>query len=515
MTADQFHQKYGTSSPSQATPTPKGGGMDWIPGVAGTVGQVLGGLGGAALGGLGGAAVPVADLTGVPEVAGGIAGERIGQTAGGAVGQGAGEWLRETLTGQKADAGHIANNAGQGVLWAQVPGGKMAEGVVNPLLKMGAKALIRGGGGALIGGGTKAMQNVQDEKPIGEGVVGSGAVSGAINAVTGGMGDYGGQLVNDINSTTVKPVANKLQELYKAAMDHAFGFMNSDYAINSGIAPKIEDIASKVGQEGILNKNTVDEMVSKTSTQAQKIQDQLKPLLSPIKVDPSDVRMLLADSFKLADSISNPAMFKKLFQLTKFSGTSNLAEVNDLKKSIGEYYDRDKTGLAKDLYFQLKKFIEEKSGNNDAVKGLNQEAQQLVQMRQSLFDFKKPGATLPGGQSPANITKSLEDARAVPTGGKTPPALTTLQGLAQILGGASFGIAGAGLGSLMGGAGTVGGGVGAGFAGRRLGQKFIENPDVLNAIAKLLNSKGMNVTTDTVKQLLLKGGAAAGGQTPH
>ena len=87
-------------------------------------GDILGGLGGALGGGVagvgGGALVPGADLTGVPEVAGGyaggVAGERIGQTAGGAGGQALGQWVKNALTGQKTTIAGEAGAAGEGAM---------------------------------------------------------------------------------------------------------------------------------------------------------------------------------------------------------------------------------------------------------------------------------------------------------------------------------------------------------------------------------------------------------------
>ena len=117
-------------------------------------GSILGGIGGAVTGFGGGALVPGADLTGAPELAGGVAGERIGQTAGGAGGQALGQWLKNALTGQKTTIAGEAGAAGEGAISSL--GGNLVAGGLSKVFGKGLETI--GKGAESIGAKTLAGQ---------------------------------------------------------------------------------------------------------------------------------------------------------------------------------------------------------------------------------------------------------------------------------------------------------------------------------------------------------------------
>ncbi len=124
-----------------------------------TAGAIAGGIGGAAAGALGGAAIPGADLTGVPEAAGGYAGGVAGSGAGAA----AGEALKEKLQGQNLDPGAIAT---QGGINAGI------DAIGGPLLSLGGKALESVAKPVLstIGKGVSKLGEMFGAKPVAESV---------------------------------------------------------------------------------------------------------------------------------------------------------------------------------------------------------------------------------------------------------------------------------------------------------------------------------------------------------
>ena len=150
-----------TNQPAQKQqPKPGAASGDWtdmLPGAFGTGGQILGGILGTGAGVGAGAAIPGADLTGVPEVAGGIGGERIGQTAGGALGQGVGESIRQwiqNISGKTKgfDPGAIGSETAQGGLYGAIPGSQFLKGPASFATRALATGAKNFAGGAVVGG---------------------------------------------------------------------------------------------------------------------------------------------------------------------------------------------------------------------------------------------------------------------------------------------------------------------------------------------------------------------------
>jgi hypothetical protein len=107
-----------------------------LPDIGGTAGSLIGGIIGGAGGVAGGAAIPGADLTGVPEVAGGIGGAKIGSTVGAGIGGGAGKAAEDLLT-------HHLNIS-------SIPGiaGSALENAIGNVVGLGLNKV----GGAVMGG---------------------------------------------------------------------------------------------------------------------------------------------------------------------------------------------------------------------------------------------------------------------------------------------------------------------------------------------------------------------------
>lgn len=132
------------NSQPQAQPK-KGTIADYLPGVFGTLGNVIGGGIGAV-----GAGVPTLGLGAIP---GGFAGSSIG----GGIGQATGEFLRQKLTGEKTDTGKIAKEGGLGLVF-----GGVGEG-----LALGAKSLAPGLGKAGVGLLKNVVNPIVDASPQG------------------------------------------------------------------------------------------------------------------------------------------------------------------------------------------------------------------------------------------------------------------------------------------------------------------------------------------------------------
>jgi hypothetical protein len=480
-TIQELDAKYGIQGGTSTPPLPAGSAPDQAPGFWNAAERALPAIGGTA-GAIGGS------LLGGP--VGGVAGAGLGGVTGKSI-----ENIINFFRGEKqTPQGNLASGVTAGA--EQAPWGLLGgEGVIeNPLLRAGA----RFGLGSLIGGGEKAWSNVKDKKPIGEGVLATGGITGGVNTLLGGGFDIlGGQasgLQKDINKSLVEAPQAQLQATYNDAMDSAFGHMNRDYAVNEGIAPSLDSLSSKVKDEGILNSKTITDMMTKRSDKATQIEEQLQTVLSGKPVAQSEVDVLrsqLKDAFNVSDTASNPTLTKKLLKMVNGKSIDNLQDINSLKRAIGDYWDSDNPGVANKLYSTLQEYIQNHGG--PAVQGLNTEAKQLVDMG---FKLRKLSyeTNLPVGQSAAEITKKLTEGKI-----KQTPRMIALQGGAGLLGGASsmallqaitqnVGISGSG-------------GMGGMFLGRSIGQKLMENPQTLQALSDWLSSASPKVIKQLVEQL--------------
>jgi hypothetical protein len=135
----------GPSAIPNQTPKPQEapGWVRALPAIGGTAGSIIGGLLGGGAGVAAGAAVPGADLTGVPEVAGGIGGYKLGSTAGAGIGGGAGQAAEDFLT-HNLNAGSWGRVGGSALENAigDLVGGTIVKG--GSMLVNGAKGLLEG-----------------------------------------------------------------------------------------------------------------------------------------------------------------------------------------------------------------------------------------------------------------------------------------------------------------------------------------------------------------------------------
>jgi hypothetical protein len=307
------------------------------------------------------------------------------------------------------------------------------------------------------------------------------------------MGGQSAGLQKDINQSLVQGPKKVLQSIYNDAMDSAFGHMNRDYAINEGIAPKLEDLSGQVKTKGFLNPNTINQMIDNVNQKAQEVHDNLNSVLSKSthKVDAGALKTDLMQEFNLTDRAANPANYKRLYTLMKGVSLNNLVDVNDLKQAVGVFWNSDKTGLAKGLYNKLQTYIEDNASED--VHSMNQEAQRLIDMGDKLEALKK-STMLPSGQSAAEIAS-----KTAPKVTSQTPRMIALQGGAGLLGGAGS------MALLQGITGNLGlssaGGMGGMFLGRSVGQKLMENPQVLQSIAKGLESSALPAFRQLLTQL--------------
>lgn len=169
-----------------------------LPMIGGTIGQWGGGILGGAGGVLGGAAIPGADLTGVPEVAGGVVGAKVGSTAGaaagGALGQGAQDFLTHNVNG--GTLGRIGMAGLENGI-----GGLIGDGLIK-----GGGAILHGIGGFLAGNAAKRATQVGTEAAAqGAAKAASEAEAQALakaNAYKNNYGSISDRLQRDLNLGT-------------------------------------------------------------------------------------------------------------------------------------------------------------------------------------------------------------------------------------------------------------------------------------------------------------------------
>lgn len=436
MTANEFHQKYGVGANPpphvQASQSqPQGGNqMSWLPQMTGAAGGILGGIGGAF--------IPGAGETGLGEVGGAMVGS--------SAGQGLGEWLRQALTGQKTNVGNIANQAGQGALWGALPGGKITEGIANPLLRMGAKAAIRGVGGAAVGGATQAMQNVQQGKPVGQNVPQTATETGGINAILPGVGAVGKEVVQSHLGSSADIFKNLMAKFLITG-----GKAGADYTDN----PAVTDIVTK----NMSSPKKAAQALGDAATQLYKTQLQpafektavtLKDFVSAITAQggymfsPKEERVLNNALIKAANVSTGAAkdaitLAQQMSQKTGLLGAVSgklgqvpisLDAINTFKQNIPWTED------TQDLYRTVRQFIEDKMANtpvgelNKTYHALQDAGQKLEQKR---LDANgniqlKPNMNW-GGRIKAGIMGSVLSGAAQMAAGTSPTGLSPFSGL--------------------------------------------------------------------------------------
>lgn len=509
-TIQQLDQQYGigTTGNQPQVQQPRavqnpGEQMSWLPGVAGVAGQVGGGLLG---------------------LRGGGAGVKVGQTVGGSAGQGLGEAIRELLTHQQLNPTSIANQTGQGLLWSLLPGGNLAKGIGNPLLRLGAKGVVRGVGGAGVGAATQAMQNVQQNKPVGQNVPQTALETGGANVAFGGLSDIlsaAGKVLNkipgDVYDRTVGGTIRGLQALYNQTASKFVGDYPLNYAMEKGIIPSTTDELGNRQPEGLMTKEYIDQAVAKRKDVAQQVEDKLQSYLPGVKENPLQLHSIqpILDSFfqsmyqadpknVLSQAISKQLFMSDILKFAKKSTTSDPVNtgdlmgflagsnpgsvklINDLKRIAGRGFSETNPGAWNGLYSDLKSFVEQNATDPKAVANLNAEHSMLRNIRLSMNDFLKPGAEFPVPEK--QVMDTAEKSKYGTTIGLSPtrtlsPALLALHALSE--GGAGLGVYEL-LNQLghVGGAASFGGAFLAAGAMRLLVSDLTHNPDFLENTAK-------------------------------
>ncbi|MDD5407149.1 MAG: hypothetical protein PHE73_09450 [Sulfurovaceae bacterium] len=357
---------YKLTTQEQAQNQPQNQWADVLPAGLGIAGQISGG----ALGLLGGGAGGTLVEPGGGTVLGAIGGERFGQTAGGAVGQGAGEWLKEFLQGKKADPTAIASNVGQGALYAQIPGGKFAEGIVNPLLRAGAKVGGRFLGGAGVEAGTQAIRNVEKGKPIEQGLAEQGAVAGALNTILPGGAKLLGQAAK-----IPRFIAGKGQEMAESVLER------------QKMAP-LRAAETQLGK-GIIK---TGEGTASIAPEAQALIDKYKIPMAP-KGDIQQVKPALQKA-----SADIEKQLKPLLDTTIVSYSTNVSPIvnNNLRKFFGTIQLR-RLGGRTIVPSEVANFVK-KTGNLGGKLGANVNLYKLKQFQ------REAGSLVKDWQSPKDTT---------------------------------------------------------------------------------------------------------------
>jgi hypothetical protein len=463
-----------------------------LPGIGGIIGQVIGG-------GLGTAGGAVAG-GGPEDIPADVVGEKLGQTAGGAVGQAGGDFLKQfllTLSGNQKgiNPGEIASQGAEGALYSATPGGKAGAGIVKNLL-------VRGLGGAAVGGGAQAIENISQGKPVGQGVGGAAAVGGALNATTGGLLDTlrlvrgtGEKVASDIENTVVKNPQQAKEEAIREAHETMVSPKNVDYAVKRGILDADKGMSAP----------HIAQAIQKSKSLEQGNEAFLQDTIKGIQIKDSEQTQLKTDFGNILShyglsSINTRSLEKQLPQQEYAAilrvrnllfGNSNidLSTVNQAKRLLAPVYD--KNGVTGDLYKYLQQTIEDKSGKPEIVNGLNKMIHKNVEIQQALTKYQEKG--IPHRLSDQGIAEQVEKSKQ-----KVSPELRNFAHVLDVLGG------------------TAGFVVGHGFLGYLIGRglaesaaRAAESPEeqfkfsqALRKILLLNPNKASKMTASGAKQLL-------------
>lgn len=466
-----------------------------LPGIGGVIGQVIGG-------GLGTAGGAVAG-GGPEDIPADVIGEKVGQTAGGAVGQAGGDFLKQfllTISGNQKgiNPGEIAAQGAEGGLYGLTPGGKTGAGIVKNLL-------VRGAGGAAVGGGAQAIQNIQQGKPVGSQVGTAAAAGGVLNAGTGGLLDTlhlirgtGDKVANDIENTVVKKPQQAKQEAIREAHETMVSPKQTDFAIENGIldsekgisSPHIAQALQKTQQIGTDVENSIQNTIkgiSVSDTEQKQLNDGIDAILEKHGLSPMNGRALQKQLGQ--EEYATIQRVRNLLDGGMNKKPIDLARVQEAKRLIAPLYDEK--GAMGELYRYLQKSIENKSGKPEVVKELNQQARNVAEIRQHLTKTQERG--IPHRLTDQGIAEQVERSKQ-----KVSPELKNFAHVLDLLGG------------------TAGFVVGHGFLGYLIGKgvaesaaRAAESPDeqarfaqALKKILLLNPTKASKISAKGAKELL-------------
>lgn len=469
-----------------------------LPGIGGAIGQVIGGGAGTAGGAIAGG--------GPEDIPADVIGEKVGQTAGGAIGQAGGDFLKQfllTLSGNQKgiNPGEIAAEGAEGGLYGLTPGGETGAGVVKNIL-------TRGVGGAAVGGGAQAIQNIQQGKPVGSQVGKAAIAGGALNAATGGLLDTlhlvrgtGEKVANDIEDTVVKKPQQARQEAIREAHETMVSPKQTDFAVENGIldsekgisSPHIAQALQKTQQIGTDVENSIQNTIKNVSisTDEQKQLDSgIDAILEKHGLSPMNARSLQKqlgqEEYATIQRVRN-LLYGGLNSLNK--EPLSLAKVQEAKRLVAPLYDEK--GVMGELYRYLQTSIENKSGKPEVIKELNQQARNISEIRHHLTKTQERG--IPHRLTDQGIGEQVEKSKQ-----KVSPELKNFAHVLDLLGG------------------TAGFVVGHGFLGYLIGKglaesaaRAAESPDeqarfagALKKILLLNPTKANKMTAAGAKELL-------------
>jgi hypothetical protein len=466
-----------------------------LPGAGGILGQIIGG-------GLGTAGGAVAG-GGPEDIPADVIGEKLGQTAGGAVGQAGGDFLKQflnTISGnQKSiNPGEILGQGAEGALYGATPGGKTGAGIIKNLL-------VRGAGGAAVGGGAQAIENIQQGKPAGQQVGQAAAVGGALNAGTGGLLDSlrlvrgtGGKVADDIENTVVKRPQQAKQEAIREAHETMVSPKQTDFAIENGIldpnkgisSPHIAQALQKTQQIGTDVENSIQNTIKGipvSDAEQKQLNDGINAILAKHGLSPINAKSLEKQLGQ--QEYATIQRVRNLLYGQLGTDPIDLTKVQQAKRLIAPLYDEK--GAMGELYRYLQKSIEDKSGKPDVVKELNQQARNVAEIRQHLIKSQEKG--IPHRLTDQGIREQVEKSKQ-----KVSPELKNFAHVLDLLGG------------------TAGFVVGHGFLGYLIGKgvaesaaRAAESPDeqarfasALRKILLLNPTRASKMSASSAKQLL-------------
>lgn len=466
-----------------------------LPGIGGIAGQVIGGALGTAGGSIAGG--------GPEDLPADVIGEKVGQTAGGAIGQAGGDFLKQFLLSisgkQKGiNIGEIAGQGVEGALYGATPGGKTGAGIIKNLL-------VRGAGGAAAGGGTQAIENIQQGKPAGEKVGEAALAGGALNEATGGILDTlrlvrgtGEKVANDIEKTVVEKPQQAKQEALREAHETMVSPKHADYAIENGIldsnkgmsAPHVAEALQKTQEIGTDVENGIQKLIKGVPVgedEQKQLYDGVNAILANHGLSPISAKSLEKQLGQ--QEYATIQRVRNLIYGKLGTGSIDLSKIQEAKRLIAPLYDEK--GAMGELYRYLQKSIENKSGKPEVIKELNQQARNVAEIRQHLIKHQEKG--IPHRLTDQGIQEQVEKA-----GTKVSPELKNFAHVLDILGG------------------TAGFVVGHGFLGYLIGKglaesaaRAAESPEeqakfgsILKKVLLLNPKKASKISSSTAKQLL-------------
>lgn len=472
ISGEEFNKKYSGGTTDKKTDSgwgTLGGGL-----VGAVGGQILGGpVGGAALGGIGQAGGRMLELgiqnksplENLPEPLRNILGilspkigilNKLGQMTG-----------AQPYTPEETRS--VASEGLQGMAYGAVPGSVFGKKALEWTV---GKPLA----GAVVGGGTQAIRNIQEGQPLTKDVASQAMMTGGLNTLIPGVGKlvggslkYAGKTVpKDLYKSLVEEPAKKAVQLYRAVQEKMVGFKNVDFSLKNGIIRP---------NEALTNEH-LSNAVDRTNALLQQKEDVLQQILGAenVQVPSQDIfpkLMKIIDSSIPSKDVPDLQplrvwMLQQAQEDAVKTGNANvpavvedlmtgkypvsLSKINEIKRAFGENYKE--SSLHRKLYSTIRQYIEDASGVPQGVKTINREMGELINVKDNLLKIE---TTIPDKYTQESIEAAIQKSKET-----SPHSLKTAVALGSIVGGGL-------LGKTVGGAMGLPAGIGSGLAGGALG----------------------------------------------